>query len=198
MMVDHLRRGEVQSAQTLLDATGCTCPSGELWRTIYDESGIKYTTRNDLWIVFEPMGLVAEEEEVERSEGEGEAERAAGEDEEQDKELESAEASSEKGKGKALETFKVKCRLSSTGQDLIIEMHSGEKVGSLIKKLTDAAKVGVGSTAHIRMIMFANSKKQLKDKRIRITYLGHIYHDNDTLATFQPGHVLSAFIFDDK
>lgn len=145
-MVEHLQRGEVQEAQVLLDATGCTCPTGKLWHSIFDERGDQYSIhdgrRNFDWIVFEPQGLV--EAAPESTPGVG----LDGQEE---------EPFTDKGKGKrrAEETFSVKCRLSTTGQDHIMQMSKDEKIGSLMKRLSRITGVSVA----LRSPMFTTSQQ---------------------------------------
>jgi hypothetical protein len=134
-MVEHLQRGELQEAQVLLDAIGCTCPTGKLWHSIFDERGDQYSIhdakRNFDWIVFEPEGLV--EDAPETTPGGG----LDGQEE---------ESFTDKGKGKrrAEETFPVKCRLT-TGQDIIMQTSKDEKIGSLIKRLSRITGVSVAN-----------------------------------------------------
>lgn len=44
----------------MLDAAGCTCPTGFLWRGVYDTTGVQYKVPE--WVVVEPDGLAEEEE----------------------------------------------------------------------------------------------------------------------------------------
>ena len=65
--MELVRAGEVAEAQGVLDAAGCTCPTGEVWRGVFDERGEWYKVPE--WVVVEPGGLVEEGE----SEGGSEA-----------------------------------------------------------------------------------------------------------------------------
>ena len=44
------------TAQSLLDASGCTCPTGQLWSRVYDDRGNEYKVPE--WLVLEPSGIV--------------------------------------------------------------------------------------------------------------------------------------------
>jgi hypothetical protein len=59
----HLQANEVAEAQTMLDAAGCTCPSGALWKGVYDPTGVLYKVPE--WLVVEPEGLADEDEDEE-------------------------------------------------------------------------------------------------------------------------------------
>lgn len=146
-MVEYLQIGEVEEAQALLDAAGCTCPSGKLWRGVFDERGVEYNLEDDHrqihdWLVFPPTGLAPE-----KPEGQNEG---------------WSEASSEgriKGKGKVVESeikmkslkkYRVRCRFRDPDKDpdLMISMVEGETIGSLMEKVGEITQVS--STAHCR------------------------------------------------
>lgn len=140
-MVRFLQRGEVGEAQTLLNATGCTCPSGKLWHSIYDEKGVEYAIRdarhNYEWVVFEPVGLW---------EGKKGGKEVDGEID--DDGFGATTTKQVKGKGRAQDeeagegiVYRVRCRLSTTGRDHIVEMRKGEKVGEIMKKLSRVTRV---------------------------------------------------------
>ncbi|KAF2656536.1 hypothetical protein K491DRAFT_715299 [Lophiostoma macrostomum CBS 122681] len=172
-MVEHLQREEVQQAQVLLDAIGCTCPTGKLWHGIFDERGDQYSIHdarhNFEWIVFEPKGL------VESAAGAAPGGGLDGQEE---------DLLSDKGKGKrrAEEVIPVKCRLSTTGQDHVIEMSKDEKIGSLIKRLSYITG--------------------LEPRRHRISYLGRILQPGEVLPTegpraWKPGNVLGVLVLNE-
>ncbi|KAF2747414.1 hypothetical protein M011DRAFT_59312 [Sporormia fimetaria CBS 119925] len=153
-MIELLQKGEVQETQELLDATGCTCPSGKLWHSIFDETGVEYAIkevrRNFDWVVFEPKGLV--------------------EDGVMDGVAEEEWNVHGKGKGRAVEgegnRMQVRCRLSTTGKDVQVELRLGEPVGCLMERLADLT--GVDKT------------------RIKVSYLGRLYSSKDFLPTTGP------------
>lgn len=144
-MIDHLQKGETQEAQTLLDAAGCTCPDGKAWHAIYDEHGDKYVVQGD-WLVFEPNGLVEEDEPQLEAGDQNPSNDDAVENSPKDK-----------GKGRAddvqeVETFKVMFRLSTNNHDCSISMQRGEKVRSLQSKLS--AFTGVSHYIFASAILF--------------------------------------------
>lgn len=118
-MVESLQKGDLGEAQALLDATECTCPNGQLWKGIFDAHGEWY--RVPEWIVIEPDGLVEDEDGGMGIDGANE-----------DKELEVESLG---------EPVKVKCRLSSNAQDVVVGIRKGERVGRLVNQLKAKAKV---------------------------------------------------------
>ena len=87
-LVEH---SNLVDAQAVLDASGCTCPSGNLWGHkggVYDELGEKYIV--PAWAVGEPPGVVPD--------GSDDGEKSSSNEEEDEDE----EVSREKGKGKAV------------------------------------------------------------------------------------------------
>ncbi|KAJ4296446.1 hypothetical protein N0V90_006491 [Kalmusia sp. IMI 367209] len=131
LMVQSLQQGDIREAQALLDATECTCPNGMLWRGIFDNRGEWYKVPE--WIVFEPEGLVEEEELKDDEVG------SVGEDEDKEVEVENLG-----------EEVKVRCRLSSTGRDVRVDIRRGERVSSLIAKLK--AKAGLSPFVTVRIV----------------------------------------------
>lgn len=141
-MVAHAQAGEIKEAQTLLDAVGCTCPTGKLWHAIYDERGVEYAIRdgrrNYEWLVFEPSGLLGEGE-VDSTEDKGKTEVDGGNEN---------ESGAAKGKGKARaedkgKVVKARCRLSSTGRDHYVDYRKGEPIGSIMEALTAITGVSI-------------------------------------------------------
>ncbi|ORY15592.1 hypothetical protein BCR34DRAFT_454836, partial [Clohesyomyces aquaticus] len=56
LCVEYLQADNVAEAQAILDASGCTCPHGEIWRGVFGETGEWYKVPE--WLVIEPAGLV--------------------------------------------------------------------------------------------------------------------------------------------
>ena len=54
-----MRDDDLTTAQGLLDAAGCTCPTGEVARGVYDERGRLYELPD--WVVGDPGDLVEDE-----------------------------------------------------------------------------------------------------------------------------------------
>ncbi|KAF2869967.1 hypothetical protein BDV95DRAFT_497890, partial [Massariosphaeria phaeospora] len=161
MMVEHLQAGEVAEAQTLLDVTESTCPSGLVWKGVYDRRGEAYVVPR--WVVFEPAGLGKERVRDSIDMGVG------GGDGTTDTSLSAAPS----------KPYKVRCRLTTQAKDIVIEMHRGEKVASLIRKLK--VKAGLQDSA-----------------RVRIVYAGKFYADDQPLEANDmwkfEGHVLVAMV----
>lgn len=126
---EAMRSNDVAQAQAILDATGCTCPSGQIWINVWDELGDLYSIPE--WVVVRPMEL------VEHSEDEPETE----EDRDQEK----------KGKGKCIEveeeevdagpTHTVRVRLSDRGSDVLVKFKAKEKLGVLVERVHEHSQV---------------------------------------------------------
>lgn len=125
-ITDRWRRGETRKAQGLLDVVGCTCPSGKLWHGIYDATGVHYTTENALWVLFEPPEELAPEDVTTDEELSGQA---------------GPSKASPKGKARAGEPVKVRCRLSNSNQDVVVQVSKGESVGILRERLGQQTNV---------------------------------------------------------
>jgi hypothetical protein len=124
LAVKCLQNGDPQEAQSWLEATECTCPTGSLWKGVYDSTGIMYKIPE--WLVVEPDGLVDES----GSEGEAATASAAKEDGAHD----SADENEE-------DMVLVRARISRTQRDVTIRIRKKETVVSLIEKIKKQAKV---------------------------------------------------------
>lgn len=124
-MVQSLQGGNIREAQVLLDAIECTCPNGMLWRGIFDNRGEWYKVPE--WIVIEPEGVV-EDEDLKDEAG------SVGDDE--DKEVDVDDLGDE---------VQVRCRLSTTGKDYMVNVRKGDRVATLVTNLK--AKTGVSLPA---------------------------------------------------
>ncbi|KAF2131542.1 hypothetical protein P153DRAFT_365124 [Dothidotthia symphoricarpi CBS 119687] len=137
MAAEHLQKGEIQEAQTILDAAGCTCPSGELWRAVYDSTGIKYKVPE--WLVVLPDGLVEEEEGATGPAGSAiPCAYGMGGDEMQEK-------TEEQG-----DTALIKIRLSSTQRDVKLRVRKNERVMAIVDQLKQDAQLSPSS--RIRLV----------------------------------------------
>lgn len=138
--MELVRAGEVAEAQGVLDAAGCTCPTGEVWRGVFDERGEWYKVPE--WVVVEPGGLVEEGESEEGSEGGSgsgsEEEEVKGRREEKGKEraVEGADGGADKGP-----VVKVRARLSDRGTDVVVKVGKEERVGVLVRRVREVAGV---------------------------------------------------------
>ncbi len=120
-VVDFLQQGDVMNAQALLDAQGCTCPEGQLWRGVFDPTGVGYKIPD--WIVVEPNGLV-EEEEAESSMGE-----------------ETGLVGQDHTSGRDDAQYVVRVRISSTAQDFRVNVWRRETIARIRAKLKTQAQV---------------------------------------------------------
>jgi hypothetical protein len=140
----HLQKGEVAEAQTMLDATGCTCPSGMLWKGVYGPTGVLYKAPE--WLFVEPEGLAEEgeedggkhDEDDKRGSGVREAGGVVGQvqgaaEVEAD---EGAEVEAEKD-----ETAAVRIRTSHDQKDVTVHIRQRETVGAIVQKLKQQIEV---------------------------------------------------------
>lgn len=133
LAAQYLQAGELQEAQTMLDATGCTCPTGLLWRGVYDTTGVQY--RVPEWVVVEPEGL-EDENETEQGEpatippsGVAYAEGAPDSDDKHDDD----------------DVKLVRARTSHNQKDVLLKVRRREPVASIIDKLKKQAKLDLSS-----------------------------------------------------
>lgn len=177
LATDLVKAGDVASAQGVLDAAGATCPTGEIWRGVFDEWGTEY--RVPEWAVVEPVGVVEVGEEEEEGDGTEDGEQSLAE---------------EKGKGRMGEVVKVRARLSDRGTDVVVEVGMEERVSAVIARIAEAAKVSVLHSS--RRAMLTNSQLAATS-RVRIAYLGKILREHDSLAAqgYSEGHVVNALVF---
>ncbi|KAF2264546.1 hypothetical protein CC78DRAFT_533135 [Lojkania enalia] len=131
---DLVQNGDLSEAQAMLDAAGCTTPSGEIWKGIFDERGGYY--RLEDWVVLEPSGL-EEEDEIQLEHQEGEHQTTQGEQqalEEPNPELAAARfgKAAERSPDRVMhERIRVRCRVSNTGKDIVIQIDQSDKVERL-------------------------------------------------------------------
>lgn len=131
------------TAQSLLDASGCTCPTGQLWSRTYDDRGNEY--RVPEWLVIEPAGLVDDEDEevVQTLEDKTEGVIA----------LDNSPSDSE---------FVVRVRLSERSHDYRITVQSRETIASIRDKLKQQAQVREAHAAHPEMTSSASCLQACK------------------------------------
>ncbi|KAF1364829.1 hypothetical protein EJ07DRAFT_171809 [Lizonia empirigonia] len=124
---EALQKGDVATAQGLLNAQECTCPDGQLWSAVYDDRGILYKIPE--WLIIEPAGLVEEDETV-----------ASGTDDK----TAVADAADDEALGPDLE-YLVRARISSTSQDFQIPVRRRETIASIRETLKTQAKLDMDS-----------------------------------------------------
>lgn len=107
------------TAQSLLDASGCTCPTGQLWSRVYDDRGNEYKVPE--WLVLEPSGIV-EDGDVAVVE---------------DKINGAAVLDTSEPDGKCV----VRVRLSDASKDLRVSVRKRETIASVREKIKVQAKV---------------------------------------------------------
>jgi hypothetical protein len=151
-----IETGELDEAQAVIDASGCTCPSGDVWGKkggIYDELGEKYVV--PAWIIGIPAGVVDGGDDGD----EIKEEAAAGS---------AASAKKEKGKGRMVVhedppvegDLTVKVRLSHTARDVVVRTSNDEQVGMLLHRVRDEAEVNMkpfSMTAGFGLTTMSNS-----------------------------------------
>ncbi|KAF3000137.1 hypothetical protein E8E13_005007 [Curvularia kusanoi] len=114
-----LQAGDVATAQSLLDASGCTCPTGQLWSRVYDDRGNEYKVPE--WLVLEPSGIV-EDESISATE---------------DKVDETAVMDGPELDGECI----VRVRLSEASQDLRLAVRKRDTIASIREKLKEQAQL---------------------------------------------------------
>ena len=133
LAAQYLQAGELQEAQTMLDATGCTCPTGCLWRGVYDSTGVMYKVPE--WLIVEPEGLVEES-----SDDEGEAAGPA----EADKAAELDDDDNEED-----DLVLVRIRNSRTQRDVPVNIRSKETVAAIVEKFRKHAQLEVDTKVRL-------------------------------------------------
>jgi hypothetical protein len=125
LAAQSLQLGKMREAQQWLEAMECTCPTGSLWKGVYDKTGVMYKVPE--WLIVEPEGLVPED----AGEGEaGESAGAAGQDgapEDDDEEDD--------------EPVVVRARISRTGRDVVLKLQKKQTVASIVDKIKEQAEV---------------------------------------------------------
>jgi len=166
-----LRSGDLKAAQTILDASGATCPTGKVCVErrrggqkkggVYDDKGLLYEMPG--WVVSDPEDLVAEpqiegKDINEESEDEIDAEKGVAMEE------------------KIGDMVSVRARLSDRGTDVVVEMGTNQKVSVLVKKVQEKAGI---------------------EQKIKFAYMGKILEENKVLSqtSWKEGHILNALVF---
>lgn len=114
----------------MLDVTGCTCPTGLVWRGVFDATGVQYKVPE--WVVVEPEGIVEDEEQVE----EGGSAREGGK---------VAQADTEEKEDTQGETFDVRIRTSHDARDVVVKVHRRDTVARIVDMVREKAKVSLAS-----------------------------------------------------
>lgn len=110
----------------MLDVTGCTCPTGLVWRGVFDATGVQYKVPE--WVVVEPEGIVDEDEELNRT---ASVEAAKANQVEADEEKDDTPS----------EIFSVHIRTSHDSRDVLVQVQRRDAVAKIIDKVKDTAKL---------------------------------------------------------
>ncbi|RAR07041.1 ubiquitin domain-containing protein [Stemphylium lycopersici] len=124
LAAQYLQAGELQEAQTMLDATGCTCPTGLLWKGVYDPTGVQYKMPE--WVVVEPEGLAEDEDVHDKSVAGPADDEALG------------------------ELVRVRLRTSHDSKDVSLEIRSRDMAAAIAEKLKAHTKLD--SSTKIRLV----------------------------------------------
>jgi hypothetical protein len=125
LAAQSLQLGKMREAQQWLEAMECTCPTGSLWKGVYDKTGVMY--RVPEWLIVEPEGLVPEDA---GDDAAGESAGAAGQDGAQEEDDEEDD-----------EPVVVRARISRTGRDVVLKLQKKQTVASIIEKIKEQAEV---------------------------------------------------------
>jgi len=122
LAAQSLQAGKLREAQGWLETLECTCPTGCLWKGVYDSTGVLYKVPE--WLIVEPEGLVPEETD---EDGEG---GPAGVDENPDDDDDEED-----------EPVLVRVRISRDGRDVTLKLRRKEPVASIVAKIKEQAEV---------------------------------------------------------
>lgn len=149
IICELLERGEKEEAQAIMEAAGCTCPSGEVWGRrggIWDEKGERYVV--PAWCVGVPRGCVMDGDEV--LEGTDVSGVESSEDEEVKSFGKKVVVEVDKGKGRLVELekevemesdLKVRVRMSNTARDFVVRIGADAKAHILLKRVREVGEV---------------------------------------------------------
>ena len=138
-MVGLLRDGDVDTAQSIIDAAGITVPTGDLKNGAYDEAGNLYQLPEH--VVSDPENIVVGQEEILKGE-EGEESKDVTDDDEE--EIERRREDKGKAVLKSGDVVKVKCRLSDRGgPDVVVCVGKHQPVRVLIRRVVEEANVSL-------------------------------------------------------
>jgi hypothetical protein len=152
LVSELVEQGSLAEAQAVLDAAGCTCPTGSLWGRkggVYDEFGERYEV--PVWCVARPVTV------AEPTPREAEAARSAGASVREGTEDDAKERNGtdgvvllgqeSRGKAKAVEhtmagrEISVKARLSHSARDVVIQIGNEDNVNVLLQQIRNATEV---------------------------------------------------------
>jgi len=126
--------GDISTAQSILDATAITVPTGDLKNGVYDEAGNLYHLPEH--VISDPQNIVLDPP---KGDVKGETSVDATHDEE-----EANRKRDEKGKAVLMigEDMKVKARLSDRGgPDVVVSIGKKQSVRTLVRRIQEEANV---------------------------------------------------------
>lgn len=123
LAAQSLQAGKLREAQGWLETLECTCPTGCLWKGVYDSTGVLYKVPE--WLIVEPEGLVSEE-----TDEDGEGRPAGGVEGNQDDDDDEED-----------EPVLVRVRISRDGRDVTLKLRRKEPVASIVEKIKEQAEV---------------------------------------------------------
>jgi hypothetical protein len=126
LAAQSLQLGKLRDAQQWLETMECTCPSGCLWKGVYDSTGVMYKVPE--WLIVEPEGLA---EELSDDTAGGPAGAATDDNATQPLEDDDDED----------EPVLVRARISRNGRDVVLKLRKKEPVSSIVEKIKKQAEV---------------------------------------------------------
>ncbi|KAF1915209.1 hypothetical protein BDU57DRAFT_530247 [Ampelomyces quisqualis] len=125
LAAQSLQLGKLRAAQQWLETMECTCPSGSLWKGVYDSTGVMYNVPE--WLIVEPDGLAQEPSD----DAAGETQPPEDHDDDDD------------------EPVLVRARISRNGRDVVLKLRKREPVSSIVEKIKN--QVELGASSNIRL-----------------------------------------------
>jgi hypothetical protein len=162
LAAQSLQLGKLRDAQQWLETMECTCPTGCLWKGVYDSTGVMYKVPE--WLIVEPEGLVAENAGDDAA-GESAGATAAGVDGAQEVDEEEDD-----------EPVVVRVRVSRTGRDIVLKLQRKETVASIVDKIKKQAEVRPYRVQRLRTTPFK--------KPLRILSVHGLHHTRALLTIY--------------
>lgn len=172
------RQPDPKGAKAVIEAAGCTCPTGRLGEGVWDEQGRLYKLPR--WLLSDPVNVVrrsrADEEEDDIPEDDVEDE-----DEGKDNEFYGETEGIDKGKDKmptGANAITVTARMSDRGTDLKIVVTKDQSVRNLLRRIQAECEISTNI-------------------KLKIAYMGRVLKDSETLIDqgWKPGHVVNVLVF---
>ncbi|KAH7095968.1 hypothetical protein FB567DRAFT_513874 [Paraphoma chrysanthemicola] len=120
LAAQSLQVGKLKDAQQWLETMECTCPTGCLWKGVYDSTGVLYKLPE--WLIVEPEGLVSDTESDDAATGAAEGPQESDDDDDDEPAL-------------------VRVRISRNGQDVVLKLRRKQQIVSIVEKLKKQAEL---------------------------------------------------------